>query len=54
MECPCRWCKKRFPGCHSKCKDYKSWKKWWKEAEQRRKDQNYKDNLYYTGIPKRR
>lgn len=24
---PCKGCKKRYPGCHAKCDDYKAWRK---------------------------
>ncbi len=25
-KCPCKGCEKRYPGCHSKCSGYISWR----------------------------
>ena len=33
MICKCFSCEDRYPGCHSKCDDYKKWKEWLNEQK---------------------
>lgn len=43
MTNPCKDCVDRYPGCHSHCEKYKSWKAEWdsfKEKERKRKEQD--------------
>lgn len=36
MKCKCFQCEERYPGCHSKCDEYKQWRKWLDEQKDMR------------------
>ena len=40
MKNPCKDCPDRYPGCHSKCERYKSWKKEWDELKEKERIYN--------------
>ena len=48
MKCPCKGCKDRFVGCHSKCDGYASWKAEQDEKREERQKAREQNSLLYT------
>ena len=45
MKCPCRYCEKRYVGCHAKCLDYQEWNSENERLKNKHKEDRYIDNL---------
>ena len=44
---PCGDCTKRHIGCHSKCKEYISWRAEWDKRKELERKQKEKENLLW-------
>lgn len=45
MKCPCRYCEKRYVGCHGNCSDYKEWNSENEKLKNKYKEERHIDNL---------
>ena len=45
MKCPCRYCEKRYVGCHAKCLDYQEWNSENEKLKNKHKEERHIDNL---------
>lgn len=47
MVCPCKGCKERYLGCHSKCDGYSKWKEHLKRVKSNRSEEAAL-NMYFN------
>lgn len=48
--CPCKGCEKRYPGCHSKCEGYISWRAELDKRNAEIRAEKEADTSYWNGV----
>jgi len=46
MKNPCKDCPNRYPGCHSKCEQYKAWKQEWDKLKEKERIYNEQQRIF--------